>query len=395
MVAHKKKLAIITCCLDDWGGSEELWAKSVPELLKHGLSDITIYKNEINKQHPEFIKLTDTNIHLKELWPQNSLARTVYLKLTDLIYQFGAKLKITPYQPNRVASQLAKFLRKNRPDFAVISQGINFDGLAFAYECLKLKIPYIIVCHKAVDFYWPDQRDRDFMRETLLKAAKCLFVSKHNLKLTEEQFGIRLPNSSVVINPVKVEVHPQPYPEVSNGFKLACIGRLFVIDKGQDVLLRILDQPKWRARNISVSFIGKGPDQEGIMEMAKLLNVQNISFGGFNGDLNEIWKHHHALILPSRSEGLPLTIIEAMSLGRVSIVTNAGGNAEVLEEGETGFIGECNEKDFEEAMERAWQKRDGWELMGKKSAEYIRKTIPKKPEKIFADLINEAIKATD
>lgn len=391
MVSNKKRLAIITCCLDDWGGSEELWAKSVPHLLNQRFSDITVYKNEINKQHPEFVKLINKKITLKELWPQSSLIKTVYLKLTDLIYQFSGKLKIINYQPNRVASQLAKFLKRNKPDFAIISQGINFDGLSFAFECLKLKIPYIIVCHKAVDFYWPDESDRNFMRETLLKAEKCLFVSKHNLNLTEEQFGVRLTNGEVVFNPVKVEVDPQPYPDVSKGFKLACIGRLFVIDKGQDVLLRILNQPKWRNRDLSVSFIGKGPDMDGILEMAKLLNVQNIFFGGFNGDLKEIWNHHHALILPSRSEGLPLTIIEAMSLGRASIVTNAGGNAEVLEEGITGFIGECNEKDFEEAMERAWQKRDKWDLMGKKSAEYISKMIPKNPEKIFADLVIDAM----
>lgn len=391
MAENKKKLAIITCCFDDWGGSEELWAKSIPYLLDNGISDVTVYKNEINKDHPEFIKLIDRNIVLKELWPQTSLSKSVYLKLTDLIYQFSGKLKINRYQPNRVANQLAKYLKKNKPGFAIISQGINFDGLAYAYECLKLNIPYIIVCHKAVDFYWPAESDRNFMRETLLKAKKCLFVSQHNLNLTEEQFGIRLTNSDLVINPVKVEVSPQPYPDISKGFKLACIGRLFVIDKGQDILLRILNQPKWRERNISVSFIGKGPDKDGISEMAKLLNIQNISFGGFNGDLKEIWNHHHALILPSRSEGLPLTIIEAMSLGRVSIVTNAGGNAEVLEEGITGFIGECNEKDFEEAMERAWKKRDKWETMGLKSAEYISKTLPKKPEKIFADLVTETL----
>jgi len=391
MAENKNRLAIITCCLDDWGGSEELWAKSVPYLLDNGIRNITVYKNEINKQHPEFIKLINKGISLKELWPQTSLTKKVYLKLADLVYQFRGKLNLTRYQPNRVASRLVKYFKKNKPDFAIISQGINFDGLAFAYECLKLNIPYIIVCHKAVDFYWPDEKERAFMRETLLNAKKCLFVSQHNLTLTEEQFGVRLTNSEIVINPVKVKVDPQPYPDVSEGFKLACIGRLFVIDKGQDVLLRILNQEKWRERNLSVSFIGKGPDQDGILEMAKLLNVQNISFGGFNGDIKEIWKHHHALILPSRSEGLPLTIIEAMSLGRVSIVTNAGGNAEVLEEGVTGFVGECNEKEFEEAMERAWQKRDEWEAMGKKSAEYISKIIPENPEKIFADLVVDAM----
>jgi glycosyltransferase involved in cell wall biosynthesis len=383
---NKKKLAIITCCLDDWGGSEELWARSVPYLLDADIN-LTIYKNSINKDYPEFKKLAAQQVAFRELEPTIKLLGYITSKVGDILKKVGGKIGVLTYQWNKPKAQLLKYLKSDLPDFVLISQGINFDGLIFAYQCLQLNIPYIIVSHKAVDFYWPETGDRAFMQQTLLKAKKCLFVSRHNLKMTEEQFGIRLKNSEIVINPVKTKVEPLPYPTELNGIRLACIGRYLLIDKGQDILLRILQQPKWQEREISISFIGKGTDGDALKEMAKLLGLKNVNFLAYNEDIKNIWATHHGLILPSRSEGLPLTIIEAMSFGRVVIASNAGGNNEIIENGITGFIGEANESAFDEAMEIAWQNKNNWEEIGLKSAKFIESHIPKLPEKIFSELI--------
>lgn len=387
----RKKFAVVTCCLDDWGGSEELWARSIPLLMAENIKDITVYKHQINTDHPEFANLKAQKVKLKPLVPQVNLPKKIILKLTDFGYRVGNKLGISTYKWNKPVDTLYRYLKRDRPDLVLISQGINFDGLAFAYQCLLLKIPYIIVCHKAVNFFWPQNSDRKYMRETLMMAKKCFFVSEHNRQLTEEQFGIRLTNGSIVVNPVKLSVKPLPYPNELNGLRLACVGRLFVIDKGQDILIRVLAQQKWKERNIHVSFIGKGPDLEALVEMASLLEVKNVSFTGYNSDLNAIWTNHHALILPSRSEGLPLTITEAMMLGRMAIVTNAGGNAEIVQNQTTGFIGEANESGLDEALEMAWNERARWDQMGLLAAASIKDTLPEYPEKIFTKILCDAI----
>lgn len=382
-----KKIAIVTCCLDDWGGSEELWARSIPGLQDKGIAQITIFKNKINLAHPEYGKLKHKDIKFSELDPRLSLIEKVASRLTDPFYRLLDRANVVAYNWNKPVAKLYKALKAAPPDLVVISQGINFDGIAYAYQCFKLNIPYLIVSHKAVDFFWPQPNDRAYMKETLLNAKRCLFVSAHNQKLTEEQFGIRLQNSDIVINPVKAKVEPLPYPAVDKGYRLACVGRLFVIDKGQDMLLRILSQPKWRERNISVSFFGSGPDLDGLKEMAQLLKVENISFAGHTNDLKGIWTDHHALILASRSEGLPLTIIEAMSLGRPVIATNAGGNGEAIQDGVTGFVSEVSETDLDKTMENAWSRRGEWQNMGIKAAKYIDERIPKEPERLFVNLI--------
>lgn len=388
LMNKKKSLFIVTCCLDDWGGSEELWARSIPFLKDKGIKNITIFKNKFNLEHPEFVALRQQNITLKALEPTTGLFGSLFSKSTTLLKRLGHRLGIANYDWHEPAARLLKALKQQRPDLVLISQGINFDGLVFANQCLKLKIPYIIVSHKAVDFFWPQPGDRAYMKQTLLNAEKCLFVSHHNLKLTEEQFGVRLPNSSVILNPVKITPGMISYPPVHNGFKLACIGRLFIIDKGQDILLRVLAQQKWKERPLSITFYGKGPDEEGLKSLVELLNIDKVTFSGYHTDLEDIWKNHHALILPSRSEGLPLTIIEALYAGRMVIATNAGGNAEVIHNGTNGFIAAANEQDLDRILEIAWNKRQDWEAMGIKAYQDITEHIPAAPQGEFANLLN-------
>ena len=151
--------------------------------------------------------------------------------------------------------------------------------------------------------------------------------------------------------------------------------------------MKVLQQAKWKERPIHISFIGTGPDEQALKELCLLLNIDKVQFIGFEQDLKKIWQDHHALILPSRSEGLPLTIIEAMCLGRISIVTNAGGNAEVVKQGISGFVGEANEKDLDGAMEQAWQERANWEMMGSVACNQMKSFLPENPAKIFTNLV--------
>ena len=148
-----------------------------------------------------------------------------------------------------------------------------------------------------------------------------------------------------------------------------------------------MSEKKWRDRPLKISLIGKGMDEAALKDMVSLLNVTNLEFKGQIDDIESMWSEYHALVLPSRSEGLPLSMVEAMAAGRPVIISNAGGNAELVEEGITGFIGYPNEESFEQAMERAWNKRDQWKQMGEKAARYVSEHVPHSPEKDFANLI--------
>ncbi|MNL47386.1 Spore coat protein SA [compost metagenome] len=82
-------------------------------------------------------------------------------------------------------------------------------------------------------------------------------------------------------------------------------------------------------------------------------------------------------------------MIEAMALGRTVIVSTAGGNSEIIENGINGFIGDATEKDFERSMDEAWENRDKWDEIGKTACLHIENNFPASPERVFANSINQ------
>lgn len=371
-------IAILSTCEDDWGGSEELWALSIPFLQAKNCA-ITLVKDTINKKHPRIADLKAKNVKFKELTykPPRGLGR--FYNAFNMLTQQYHKLAFNNFEA---------FLKKTRPKLVVISQGINFDALYYGYLCLKHHIDYVIISQKAVEFYWPAKDDRDYMIETWKNAKKCFFVSKHNQNLTEEQFGFRFKNAHIIYNPNKLNhIKPIPYPKTENGYKMAIIGRLLIIDKGQDIILRVLSEEKWKKRNLRISIIGSGPDESALKDLTNLLEIKNIDFLGFKNNIEDIWHNHHALLLPSRSEGLPLVVIEAMAAGRPVIATHAGGTNEIIEDNKTGFIGFANHYSLNETLERAWSSRHTWEEMGIEAAKTIKNKLPNKPEQEFANIV--------
>jgi L-malate glycosyltransferase len=136
--------------------------------------------------------------------------------------------------------------------------------------------------------------------------------------------------------------------------------------KGQDILFDALSTLEWKERNWQCTLYGSGPDKFYLESLAKHYNInKHIKFAGHVKDVRSIWSENHLLILSSRGEGTPLSLVEAMLCGRPAIVTNVGGNAEWVEESETGFIAEASTvNSLRAALERAWMAKDDWEKMG-------------------------------
>lgn len=355
-----------------WGGSEDLWSEAAIRLAKAG-HRVTAYKNAFQRVEGSTARLNAAGCRLIALAKIPLLPWRAYYFIVALNYlvNFGFQT---------LHLYLSLKLRR-RPDLVIVSQGGNHDGWLFASVCIRLKLPFVLISQKATDLYWPLDTRRDYMRAALEAARHCFFVSRHNLELTEEQFGMRLDHASVVRNPFKVSWQPRTdWPGTDLGFRFACIGRLYPMEKGQDLLIRVLARDKWRSRPVALTFFGVGEQSAGLAEMAALHGLANVRFAGFASDVDQIWTGHHALLLSSRAEGLPLVLVEAMLCGRVPIVTDVAGNGEVVEDGVTGFLAAAPTEDsLDEAMERAWQRRAEWREIGEAAARRIRELVPPDP----------------
>lgn len=88
-------------------------------------------------------------------------------------------------------------------------------------------------------------------------------------------------------------------------------------------------------KNISIYFAGTGPDEAALLSLCE--KNKNIYFLGQVSDLEMRFIEFEFLLLFSKKEGLPLSLIEALRSGLPAICNNVGGNREVVDES-TGFV---------------------------------------------------------
>src|SRR5205807_1547614 len=371
------RFVFFSSCSHPWGGSEELWAGAAA-LLAEGGHAVTIFKTCVDPKHPRIRRLLALGCRIRDL---HQVGLPYWIRLPRPLVRLTGK---GPAQ-RAIRPLVRTHLANLKPDLVVVSQGANFDGIVYSDLCRISGRPYVIISQKATDYLWPSDKDRIVMRSGFQSALRCYFVSRHNLRLTESQIGETLMNAEIVCNPFLVPGNPLPWPgNQDHSIKLACVARLETGEKGQDILLQVLAREPWRNRNLSVSFFGAGHNGQALRDLARRLALKNVDFPGFVTDVESIWKTHHALVLPSRTEGLPLALIEAMMCGRFGIVTNEGGSAEAVEEGRTGFIANAaNADELDHALERAWTVREQWESIGKAAGIAVRTMVPPDPVASF------------
>ncbi|MEI7911052.1 MAG: glycosyltransferase family 4 protein [Verrucomicrobiota bacterium] len=360
-----------------WGGSEVLWSETAQRLLKGGHSVLASVAHWPETPRPVTALQASGCVVDKRQWiPESRLHRRLISKLTR------RSLLHPGWEPSW--KRIVDF----KPDLVCISHGSVLCGVEWMLRCRLASLPYVSVAQANCAHWWPEDGRLDESTAVYHGARRAYFVSKANLDLFERQLGMPLPNGEVVCNPFNVPWDARPsWPEDHGRFKLACVGRLEPAAKGQDLLFGVLSEPKWRERALEVSLFGTGSSGDGLARLAEHDRLgDTVKFGGHIADIESVWRDHHALILPSRYEGLPLSLVEAMLCGRTAIVTDVAGNREVLEDNVTGFLAAaptvCH---LDEAMERAWLQRQHWQSMGTVAAATIRRQVPRDPAQVFAD----------
>ncbi|MFW5799403.1 MAG: glycosyltransferase family 4 protein, partial [Spirochaetota bacterium] len=109
----------------------------------------------------------------------------------------------------------------------------------------------------------------------------------------------------------------------------------------QDTLLRALSEVKQRSIPFELQIIGSGPLLNDLSELAKSLDIADrVHFlGAQNQDIViELLKKSDIFILPSRSEGLPVSCMEAMAMEVFLIATRICGIPELVSNNKNGLL---------------------------------------------------------
>jgi glycosyltransferase involved in cell wall biosynthesis len=349
-----------------WGGSEPLWSSAAEHLVRRG-NEISIVVKDWDNPVPQIeqLRLAGCKIFYRD-----------YRLPSFFIRQYRKIFRPLPFVESRLAAE------GDDLDLVVVSSPDNKTGLEWMEGARAAGRKYAVIAHSAIVYWWPDDDTAERLAEAYENAAGSYFVSQRILEISRLQFGSPLEKAKIVRNPFNVPYDASPpWPAgPEEELALACVGRLDVISKGQDVLLQVLGLPHWKERKVRLSLIGEGPNERCLRRMAERLGLANVEFRGQLDNVEAIWAEHHALVLSSRFEGMPLVVVEAMLCGRPCIATDVGGNRELIRDGVNGFLAKAPTVELlDEAMSRAWENRRRLRAMGEVAARDVRKWVSADP----------------
>jgi len=353
-----------------WGGSEPLWSSAAERLARQG-NEVRVSVKDWGSPVPQIEHLRSVGCQI--FYRDHRLPSFIFRQIRKIMPR-------PPYRETHVRSVA------RGAHLVVISQGANFEGLEWMEACRSNGYPYAVIAQGASEQWWPSDDIAERLADCYESARAAYFVSDANLVLSRRQFVTPLTGGRVIRNPFNVRYDAQPpWPSSDSAeLALASVGRLEIGQKGQDLLMEVLSFPRWRERMVRLSLVGIGANERGLRRLVDVLKLTNVSFAGFVDDIEHLWSKHHALVLPSRYEGMPLVLVEAMLCGRPAIVTDVAGHRELVRDGINGFLAKAPSLELlDEAMNRAWENRHRLREMGEQAAIDVRKFVSSDPTEDF------------
>jgi sugar transferase (PEP-CTERM/EpsH1 system associated) len=135
---------------------------------------------------------------------------------------------------------------------------------------------------------------------------------------------------------------------------LGTIGRLDPV-KNQKLLIEafayIIESRPQLKRRIKLAIIGSGPLKDQLSEQIRSLNLEkSVWLPGPRSDIKKLLSAFDMFILPSIAEGIPMTILEAMSMAKPVIASNVGGIPEIIKPGTGILVTSNNTKELSQAV---------------------------------------------
>jgi glycosyltransferase involved in cell wall biosynthesis len=207
-------------------------------------------------------------------------------------------------------------------------------------------VPIIATIH-GKNYYW-ERWWRRLAYRFVSRQSTMVAVSEDIKKFLVQKAGIKNDRIIVVHNGIDLDLYR---PESGKGEwarKELCIrnaqpvvgaiGNLYPV-KGHTYLLKALAIVKIMFPTIKLLIAGRGRMMGKLLNESQALGVQDhVIFLGFREDTASLLQAIDLFVLPSISEGLPLSVLEAMASGKPVIATNVGGLPEVVVDGQTGFL---------------------------------------------------------
>jgi glycosyltransferase involved in cell wall biosynthesis len=233
-------------------------------------------------------------------------------------------------------------IRRWRPDIILAFFGVPSGAVACMVKALS-GIPYVVSLRggdvpgfRPYDFAVYHRFLSPLLRLVWKQAAAVVANSQGLLSLAEDFY--REVDIQIIPNGVDISQFNQSENRDWENAHILWVGRL-VYQKGLDILLDALEQLKDQSWQLTL--VGDGPQRVLLEELAQEKGIANrIIFTGWldRKDLYRYYCESNMFVFPSRHEGMPNSVLEAMASGLPVIASKIAGNEELILPGISGML---------------------------------------------------------
>ncbi len=255
------------------------------------------------------------------------------------------------------------------------------SGAAARRLCTQARLPYVLTVH-GLDLYSNLENPR-WRREIVAAGRGAAAIICVGSKLAADAIV------DLGLDPARVTVVPNTYDsdryrpvsrERTAHPRLLCVGRLSH-EKGHDVLLRAFAELLSGGTRATLTLVGDGPERGALEALATGLGImQAVKFTGtlLDDALLAEMAEADLFVLPSRSEGFGVVLVEAMATGLPVVATRSGGPADIVGPGDGVLVDPDDVSALAGGMAEALGTLDGFDaaaIAARAAAAYSRESV--------------------
>jgi L-malate glycosyltransferase len=310
----------------EWGGAQKCELDLIYGLTEFGVETIFVTSTDgpmLNRLSSFGKKINLIPIHSQiDSIRKDDMKGGIWSKVLLGIYMIPHFLK------------LMKFVSKNKVDIIYTSQFRSQILIGWIGKILRKKVIWHL--------HGEEQLNNLLGKWAMATSDQIIVVSKKLCEKYQNEFPKNKGKFRFIANGVEV-----PGRKISNPSKviqLITVGAL-IEGKRQDLSIKACQQLIESGFSVHLHIVGEKPPwhsehyKNELYDLVEHLNLaNNVTFHGWVESPFELMAEADIFILPSDTEGLPLSIIEAMAIGIPTIATDVGGVSELIIHGKTGLL---------------------------------------------------------
>ena len=290
----------------------------------------------------------------------------------------------------------------NRPDIAVVEEVYCYPFQRIISDLIKQSIPYVIVPRSTLTKQAQGNKSlkkaigNAFWFNHMVRNASALqYLTEAEMRDSIGQWRVRY---NIIPNGIKASGYPNG-SKIRHGINGVYIGRVDIYQKGFDILIEAIAKVQSDLRSEMFHLNVYGPNREDayikVRELSLSYGVEDIiSINGpvYNEEKKQILQNADVFIMSSRFEGLPMSLIEAISYGIPCVITKGTNLVDEVQQNKAGWVAENNSDSLAKALHQMTKEQRLFDEKGNNayllSKAYSWREIAKKTHMWLYEIVN-------